>query len=68
VLALPGNEVHGFFRTRTRESNLYSIELSRRLYLLRDNNVDMTIKDNSSGTWISCDTSHPHRSIASGSS
>ena len=53
-VVITGNEVHGLFQNPTLGLHTYIPANYPDIYnLLRDNNVDMTIKDNSSGTWIS---------------
>ncbi|MBZ5618818.1 MAG: ATP-dependent zinc metalloprotease FtsH [Acidobacteriia bacterium] len=53
-VTITGNEVHGVFQNPTQGLHTFIPTNYPDVYnLLRDNNVDMTIKDNSSGTWIS---------------
>jgi cell division protease FtsH len=53
-VVITGNEVHGLFQNPALGLHTYIPANYPDIYnLLRDNNVDMTIKDNSSGTWIS---------------
>ncbi len=53
-VVITGNEVHGLFQNPALGLHTFIPANYPDIYnLLRDNNVDMTIKDNSSGTWIS---------------
>jgi len=53
-VAITGNEVHGLLQNPNQGIHTFIPSNYPDVYnLLRDNNVDMTIKDNSSGTWIS---------------
>ena len=52
-VAITGNEVHGLYNPNQGLHTFIPANYPDVYNLLRDNNVDMTIKDNSSGTWIS---------------
>jgi cell division protease FtsH len=53
-VAITGNEVHGLYQNQASGLHTFIPANYPDVYnLLRDNNVDMTIKDNSSGTWVS---------------